>query len=169
MNLYLYLANSSAHPPSCIKGTIYGLVRRYYLQNTYQKDYVSLVRLLFQRLLRRGWDRGFLRDTIIDASNRVETAHKNITTTPATIEEANRLFLHLEYHPDDVPRSRIQTLYANHLGDLLHTELGIGRPTIAYSRPKNIGDFITRSRLHQAPGQLASNLLGEYENGLSPS
>ena len=36
MNLYLYLPSSSAHPISCLKGTIYGLISRYHAQNTYR-------------------------------------------------------------------------------------------------------------------------------------
>ena len=36
MNLYLYIPPSSAHPSGCIKGTIFGLVRRYHAQNTYR-------------------------------------------------------------------------------------------------------------------------------------
>ena len=57
MNLYLYLPSSSAHPLSCLKGTIYGLTRRYHAQNTYREDYLLFVRLLYRRLLKRGWER----------------------------------------------------------------------------------------------------------------
>ena len=32
MNLYLYLPAASAHPQSCLKGTFFGLVRRYYMR-----------------------------------------------------------------------------------------------------------------------------------------
>ena len=46
MNLYLYIPPTSAHPAGCIKGTIYGLVRRYYAQNTFRKDFVHFVSLL---------------------------------------------------------------------------------------------------------------------------
>ena len=40
MNLYLYIPAASAHPEGCIKGTIFGLIRRYHAQNTYRKDYL---------------------------------------------------------------------------------------------------------------------------------
>ena len=46
--------------------------------------------------------------------------------------------------------------------------LGILPIIIAYSRPKNIGDLTTQAKLFQAPGQEASNYLGEYEQGLDP-
>jgi hypothetical protein len=72
----------------------------------------------------------------------------------------NRLFIHIEYHPEDIPRKRVQALYQLHLGEV--------QPTIAYSRPKNIGDLITKAKLHQAPGQTSSIILGEYRDGLAP-
>jgi hypothetical protein len=42
-------------------------------------------------------------------------------------------------------------------------ELSIVRPTIAYSQPKNIGDYITKAKLHQAPGQTSSIIMGEFK------
>ena len=56
INLYLCLSSASAsvHSVSCIKCTIYSLINRYYAQNTYQKDYVYCMVLLYDRLLDRG-------------------------------------------------------------------------------------------------------------------
>ena len=54
LNLYLYLAGSSAHPAGMIKGVIYGLLRRYREQNTYYSDYIKFAALLYTRLLVRG-------------------------------------------------------------------------------------------------------------------
>ena len=61
MNLYLYIPPASAHPAGCIKGTVYGLTRRYYAQNTFRHDFVHMVRLLYRRLLNRGWQRPYMR------------------------------------------------------------------------------------------------------------
>jgi len=175
MNLYLYIPPMSAHPRNCIRGTIYGLINRYYAQNTYRKDYVHFVRRLYTHLLERGWTHEYLSTTIIEASRVIEKRGNNLhpPTTPPTNtttedEEENRLFIHLQYHPDDIPRQRVRTIYDATCGDLFSRELGIGRPTIAYSRPPNIGDKITQAKLHQAPGKPASYYLGEYIQGLSP-
>ena len=81
--------------------------------------------------------------------------------------DENRLFLHLEYHPDDISCSRIQKLYQQHLGEVLLDELGILRPTIAYHRPKNIGDFVSRAKLIQASGQETSTIMGEVRAELA--
>ena len=172
MNLYLYLPPASAHPVGCIKGMIFGLIRRYYAQNTYQRDFVHYVRLLYRRLLARGWKSDFIRPLISAACQRskhLASLPPRSPTEPSIIDdEVHRLFIHLVYHPDDLPRRRIQELYEQHCGDLFRSELNLNRPTIAYSRPKNIGDFATRARLFTAPSDNASIIMGEYRDGLSP-
>ena len=169
MNLFLYLPASSAHPQGCIKGTIYGLIGRYYAQNSYRKDYIYFVTTLYRHLLDRSWDREFIRRLILEATSTIES--RSSATTPASsrvTDDEDNLFIHLEYHPNDIGRKKLKSLYDEHCGTLFHKEMGISEPTIAYSRPKNIGDFITQAKLHQAPGQTASILMGEYKQGLYP-
>ena len=81
----------------------------------------------------------------------------------------NRLFFHLQYHPDGISRKRTQQLFEEHCGELFCKELQIDRPTIAYSRPFNIGDRVTKAKLHQAPGRTSDIILGEYKAGLHPT
>ena len=171
MNLYLYIPPSSAHPSGCIKGTVFGLVRRYYAQNTFRRDFVRLVSLLYRRLIDRGWERAVIRSLILEACHTVQRKAQSQAappTQPSTASLENRLFIHLRYHPDDIPRRRVQELYQEHCGELLSRELRIERPTIAYSRPKNLGDLITKAKLHQAPGESSSIILGEFKAGLAP-
>ncbi len=54
MNLYLYLLPNSAHPRSYIKGTVFGLIRRYHTQNTHRLDYLHFIVLLYRQLMDRG-------------------------------------------------------------------------------------------------------------------
>ncbi|KAL3790505.1 hypothetical protein ACHAWO_010636 [Cyclotella atomus] len=172
MNLYLYIPPTSAHPAGCIKGTVFGLIRRYYAQNTFQRDFVHFVKLLYRRLLLRGWDRTFMRNLILEActcaKSKAHTPAAQPTLNQGLLNDVDRLFIHIEYHPEDIPRKRVQELYQLHLGEVLNAELGIEQPTIAYSRPKNIGDLITKAKLHQASGQTSSIILGEYRDGLAP-
>eukprot|EP00957_Ditylum_brightwellii_P041784 3163883-Ditylum_brightwellii.AAC.1 len=67
MNLYLYIPPSSAHPAGMIKGLIYSAIRRYKRQNTDRKDYIEMVRLLYQRLRDFGWEEQQLYELFIDA------------------------------------------------------------------------------------------------------
>ena len=170
MSLHLYLPSASAHPRGCIKGTVYGLIKRYYDQNTYRKDFVYFVVLLYRRILDRGWEREFIRDLILEATTKIESkrGEKRTNPAPATDDEESRIFLHLQFHPEDISRSEIQQEYQKICGELFKKELGLNRPTIAYSRPQNVGDYVTQAKLHQAPGREASTIMGEYKQGLNP-
>ena len=171
LNLFLYLPPSSAHPPGCIKGTVYGLIGRYYAQNTHRKDYLYFVQMLYRHLLDRGWERQYTRQLILDAAANIEAREPkgSKSSSPDTDNTNDRLFFHLQYHPDDISRKRIQELYQEHCGELFLRELNIQRPTIAYSRPPNLGEFVTKAKLHQAPGRTASTIMGEYKAGLDPA
>jgi len=74
----------------------------------------------------------------------------------------------LQYHPDDITRRRVRDLYQEHCGELFENELGIKRAIVAYSRQRNIGEHITQAKLHEASGEDASTIMGEYKQGLAP-
>eukprot|EP00956_Cyclotella_meneghiniana_P033176 scaffold94125_cov40-Cyclotella_meneghiniana.AAC.1 len=152
MNLYLYIPPSSAHPTGCIKGTVFGLIRRYHAQNTHRKDFIAIVRLFYLRLLNRGWERTYIRKLILEACSYVDRIN-HTPDTPGTQPTGDGL---------------VQELYELHCADLLCNECGIERPTIAYSRPRNLGDYLTKTKLYQAPGESSSTIMGEYKDGLDP-
>ncbi|KAL7518397.1 hypothetical protein ACHAWF_000189 [Thalassiosira exigua] len=58
----------------------------------------------------------------------------------------------MEYHPRDVSKHTTRTLYDLHCRDLFEDLLNVKKTTVAYSRPKNIRDMVTKAKLHQAPG-----------------
>eukprot|EP00956_Cyclotella_meneghiniana_P035166 scaffold112213_cov44-Cyclotella_meneghiniana.AAC.7 len=123
MNLYLYIPPASAHPAGCIKGTIFGLICRYYAQNTYHKDFIFFVRLLYRHLLNQGWQKELIRPMILDACTIVR--RKNPPSAPSAQPETGTqgqdedlLFLHLTYHPDDISHKRIRELDEKHLGEI---------------------------------------------------
>lgn len=171
MNLYLYLPPSSAHSENVLKGTVYGLIRRYYLQNTHRSDYIYFVRLLFRRLLTRGWNREYIYSLILEVCNKLESRDKQNLMLESTTQPDNEdemLFLHFVFHPDDISRLSIRQHYNKHCQQLFKAELGVERPTIAYSRPRNLGDILTQAKLYQAPGKTASTTMGKYKQGLAP-
>ena len=43
--------------------------------------------------------------------------------------------------------------------ELFKEELKIDRPIVAYSRPRNLGDHVTKAKLHQAPGETSSIII----------
>ena len=168
MNLHLYIPPSSEHPPSCIKGTIYSLVQRYFSQNTRQEDFAYFVGLLYYRLLQRGWNRASVRELIQEATAKAETKQLSLPSPSDDKSIIKPIFLHFQFHKDGISRKEIRKEFEEHLGLICREELKTDRMVVAYSRPKNIGDFVSQARLHQAPGKNASTILGEYKEGLNP-
>lgn len=137
MNLYLYIAQHSAHPPGVLKGLIFGQLRRYKQQNSEEKNYYIMAQKLHRRLLNRGYSPDQLRPIFRQAERRllseselhrretvVETYHPGdefLITLSATQtqdeilrqkqEMDERLFLHFRYHPRDISRTKIQQLF----------------------------------------------------------
>ena len=169
MSLHLYIPPASEHTLGTIKGTIYGLVLRYFKQNTYQKDFVHFVGLLYYRLLQRGWERKLVRDLILGATDRAEEKSINpLPSSPKSKSTKDILFLHFQYHKDGITRQEVRKEYETHLETICKEELGIQRMIVAFSTAKNIGNYVSQTKLHQAPGKSASSILGEFKSGLNP-
>jgi len=113
-----------------------------------------------------------MRDAVRSADQQLRQQSTATTTLPANTKVAapptnkERLFIHFEYHPNDIPRREIRTIYNNHCSKVFETVLDIKQTTVAYSRPKNVRDLITKAKLHQAPGREASKF---YTGELSTS
>jgi hypothetical protein len=118
VNPYLYLPPASAHPQNCTKGTIYGLICRYYANNTHREDYIHFVTLLYQRLLARGWESSFIKLLIMGACAKMETNTNTIAPQATPAIQDDLLFLHLQHHPNDISSKDLRLLYEHHCGDL---------------------------------------------------
>ena len=127
--------------------------------------------LLYYRLILRGWDRPTISQFILEAVSRTEQQPPPAAQSKPTTDHSaeNTLFLHFQFHKNGVSRRTIRTLYDKHLGNFCQADMDIQRMIVAFSRPKNIGDFLTKAKLYQAPGQSASTILGEFKKGLDPS
>jgi hypothetical protein len=117
---------------------------------------------LFTRHVARGWNKATMKGYILKADAKLNMPRPTITTVttattpmPDILSNRDQLYLHLEYHPKDIPKKSIRALYDHYCKSTLE-DLGIARLTIAYSRPPNIKDSITKAKLHQAPGKEAS-------------
>lgn len=166
LNLYQYIPPTSCHPPWMMKGIIYSLMKNYKRQNTSKKDYHNMAVKLFKRHVARGWDRATMRGYIIDADRRLERPKPTTTqVTPLDLDAKERLFLHLEFHPHDIPRKLVRSIYDYTCKDTFEKYLGIQQFTVAYSRPRNIRDLLTRAKLHQAPGKpISKYYTGELDD-----
>jgi hypothetical protein len=172
MNLYLYLPPSSAHPRGCIKGIIYALISRYHAQNTHREDYIHFVRLLYRRLRDRGWDNDTIYPIFMEVATKMESRGKlpAVASSDNTCDDEmdKTIFIHLQYHTHDISRKQIRILWDKYCREVFQEEIGIERAIIAYSRPRNIGEYVTQAKLHQASGETSSTIMGEYNQGLAP-
>ena len=128
----------------------------------------------------QGWDQAeaVLRDLFLSALNKLKCqleaplpANVNVTPTPPSQEEEANIiqppvenpklqFLHMQFHPGDIPRKEIRKIYnntcADTLGDLV---LGMEKFIGAYSKPRTIGGAVAKSQLFEAPGKEVSKYL----------
>jgi len=145
-----------------IKGVVYSLLKSYYQQNTRESDYNAIVAKTFYRYCNRGWNKPTLKGYFLDADQRVKATVPKVPPTAALPSETaptnNKecLYLHMVYHPNDIPRHRVRAIYNHHCKELFEQRLDITQSIIAYSRPPNIKDTVTKAKLHQAPGRNAS-------------
>ena len=164
MNLYQYLSPMSNHPPGMMKGIIYSLLKTYKNQNTYLEDYLDVVIKLFHRHAARGWNKAVLKHMILEQNDKLErqTLLPAYTTTlPSnsdleTILERPKQAVHShgiqqKCHVKKAVRSIVETTLSNTLEDLQ-----ISQTTVAYSRPKNVKDLLSKAKLHQAKGKEVS-------------
>ena len=68
--------------------------------------------------------------------------------------------IHLEYHPDEVPRKKIRDLFEKHCGERFEKSLGIKRTIVAYSTAKNLRDHLDSAKLREQSGCEVSTFFG---------
>ena len=63
--------------------------------------------------------------------------------------------MHIEFGRNDLSRKSVRAIYNATCREMCEG-IGIKDFTVAYSRPKNIKDLVTKAKLHMAPGKEAS-------------
>jgi hypothetical protein len=164
MNLFLYIPPISSHSPSVLNGLIFGQLRRFWLQNSHTSDFIHCTHAFFNHLLARGHDSINIRRLFLLAAARLDLP---TTLTPAkrpgpTTERP--VFLHVEYHPRQIERLDIQKVYGELCAGTFretpnkeNIPTGIGRLTIAYSRPPNLRDLLCRTKMVQPENERVSD------------
>jgi hypothetical protein len=139
LNLYLYIPPCSAHPPSCLKGLIFGELQRYWNQNPNINDFKEILSKFITRLLDRGHDLTTLTPIFLQSATSID--YRSSSTTMDT--DSKVLFIHWPYHPNRLQRKDIRRIY----NDTLQPLLSYDHMHIAVSRPLNLKDILTRANL----------------------
>jgi hypothetical protein len=161
MNLYLYLCPSSSHPPSVMKGLVYGSIRRFWLQNSNPSDYRRVIQEFYNHLRARGHTHEKLLPLFHEAAAHVDSKQndKPLRAPPSIKKTESRpLFFHIQYHPLELPSSLIRKTF-DRCCPTLRTELAVDRIIVAHSRQPNLRDLLCKTQLKEPEGHRASNIL----------
>jgi hypothetical protein len=166
LNLHLYIPAFSAHSPNMIRGLVFGMLRRFWLQNAHAEDYIRLTKAFFGYLIERGYSREQLRTLFVEAAQKLEEpVLPKCSNRDGT---RNKVFLHVQFHPFQITGKAIQSVFRQECAEALrnaenpaddYDRLGIDRLIIAHSRAKNLRDKLCSSRLVLPEGRRVSEFV----------
>ena len=164
LNLYLYIPPHSAHPPGVLTGLVIGNCHRVYTLCSDEADRTQNLRHFFRRLRARG----YTSHTLIPLFHRAQQLALNPPVDKALCDEVEdnkkRVFFHLEYHPDSPRSPELQSIWKNtviqppsaeHLSlvqNMADKDVEVQQMTVAYSRPRNLGNLLSPRNLHISKG-----------------
>ena len=160
MNLFLYISEHSAHPPGLTNSLISGILEVYWRQNTHKKDFIHTAKLFYERLMKVGHKSKHLNPVFTEVAKKLHSKSiKNWSHTDSP-DDKNRIFLHWPFHPKDVSRQKIRDIYESicespnkngesfkHFTTKSEEIFEVSRMTLAYSRPKNLRDLLSPTKL----------------------
>jgi len=144
MNLYLYIPPLSAHPPSCLKGLIFGELQRYWNQNNNDKFQIILAKFI-ERLYARGHKLENLIPILTAAAINIH--RRQLNWTPKTDKDDNTLYIHWTFQPHGIQRKDLRHIY----NTTLATAAGFKNMTVAMARPRNLRDILAKTPLALPP------------------
>ncbi|MFN9980690.1 MAG: hypothetical protein ACK53Y_12270, partial [bacterium] len=103
----LYIAPSSAHPPSCLKGIIHGELQRNGIQHPDPNDFKTILTKFITRLLERGYDIQNRTPILLQAVINIE--HK--TSNYKKKNNQKTLHIHWPFHPKGLQHQDIRQEY----------------------------------------------------------
>ena len=117
----------------------------------------------------RNWDQATLKPIFVAAHEKITSQQKQkAQPQPQPLLEAEsvsdteeQIVLHLEYHPDDIPRKKVRELFTKTCEPIFSHDandggLGLKRMIIAYSRPRNLRDLRQKAKLYEKTGKEVS-------------
>jgi hypothetical protein len=161
-NLHLYIPAASAHPEAFFQGTVMGNVIRYWKQNMSITVFGQLLTQFAERLCCLGHETRTVTEGIEKATKYIDEGLLScLNSTKVSTTNKRTLFLHWQYHPNDITRQELRRLY----DETLAGKDGFDKMTICYSRPRNLREALTKTSLSEPEGERVSDLI----NSLDPS
>jgi hypothetical protein len=171
-NMHLYLPATSSHPPSVVKGLIFGKVYRTIRLTTLYLDQQLELQQLVRRLVVRGYNQSYLVTTINTAFRRIKHEQEHPPNRQNNFDSSEACFLHAYYHPNDPKSHQIQQIFQQEmikpprmyksLENLLNhrkARLRVNRMIIAYHRAQNLGNILSCRIIKNEDGPNVSTYL----------
>ena len=174
-NLYLYLPSSSCHTPGILKGTIIGMIYRYFALITYESDFILQVELFFHRLCNRGYRPALLKPLFEEAITRAPTILANRRRPKPEYDPTvsqKICAVHVPYHPLHPTGNEIQAIFRASMLNTKHitplpkiqcrlswSKLGINQLRIVNHRARNIKDHLFPRKFAKLPGDPVSSYI----------
>ena len=143
-------------------------MKTYLEQNSDWNDAVKTIRLLYKRLLSRGYSKIQLRHLFMTAAEKLSCKDMSVkvkkedrkANKAKSQQQFQQVFFHLPFHPNDISRREIQRIYtqtcerhSRSFQNVINNETGcrmtIPGITIAYSRPVNLRDRLNPTILFE--------------------
>ena len=93
-----------------------------------------------------------------------QVPNRKIIGPAPSLKPQQRVFYHMEFHPNDIPRHLVRKIYSDECRSIFKAEMGIEQFTMAYSRPKTIGNIITKGKLFEVNGREVSKFITGEQN-----
>jgi len=160
MALYLFIPPHSAHPPGVLMSHINGNILRIFRLNSDEREMTDDVLTFFRRFIQRGHSSEMLKPifdkAIANARKFMATSQQKRNEIKARQMEnaCRRLYLHVEFHPQNPTSSEIQQAFhecmlqpprkerLNEI-EVFGEKVPIDSMIIAYHRAKNLGDIFS--------------------------
>jgi hypothetical protein len=177
MALYLYIPPHSAHSPGQLTGLVMGQVLRIFSLCSRTVDKQRHIKNFYDRLVRRGYSHSDLLPLLEKAATNAEAfvgkseEDKAREKRQKDEDSSKRIFLHLNYHPNDPNSSAIQKAFKesimhpkgnqpfteleNHLG----YKIPLDRLTVCYSTHSNLGSLLSYRKICNRKGLKVSSFL----------
>jgi hypothetical protein len=137
LNLYLYLPAASAHPPGVLKGLIYGLVKKYAMQNPDPNDFKTIVNLLLQRLQSRGYR----------AAQLLPIFRAALEATKAPRPPTTKIFFKVPFDPNGPTSAELKALLDVKAIEAETKKFGVDQVSLCYLKPPTLKRKLCPTRL----------------------
>ena len=128
-----------------------------------------MTQLPFKRHIAREWNQDIIKPIFASAEKKIKaelTSRTILGNLPPPnndiTSKRKQQFLHLTYHPNDIPWHKIREIYKQECEETFYRELGISKFTIAYNYSSSIQSIVAKAKLFEGDGKEVSKyIMGE--------